>query len=80
MAGIGRPPKPPSKRRRTNKPASDTPAAWWVVGQLGEAALHHAQCDAFTGLVGVLEDVDRNPQSVLLAPARAQCADNPPVI
>ena len=22
MAGIGRPPKPPSKRRRTNKPAS----------------------------------------------------------
>ena len=30
-----------------------------TIGQLGETPLDHAQADAFTGLVGALEDVER---------------------
>ena len=58
MAGIGRPPKPPSKRRRTNKPASygdaeaiTAPAAGVQDRELGRGSAPASRVDVGGGAV-----------------------------
>ena len=50
-----------NKRRHIGRGcAHTTPAIGWVAGQLGETTLDCAEGDAFTGPVGLVEDVDRD--------------------